>query len=719
MSERTRNMNSTIEIGHYLARLRSQAGINQSELATRLTFSATVVSRVESGERPLSVEELNSFLEAIGTHEAQQFGRTMGRNWRHLSRPPLGHPEEELVWKAERAYARVQELADAPDTAHPFARRLEESLVEIRRVAELVLAEEYRIAFVGDIGVGKSTAICSIAGLEVHDEATRRPRPLLDVGAGGITLCEVQVVEGPAYGLLVEPRSEAELYTEIREFARSFMESTSAGQDEHEDEPGFAGTSREVQRVIRNMSGLTRKREALQDGGRTLNDPITELAASCASVDDLAVTIRANMNLRARTRREIWCPPSAQATPLSWLAELFRQINNGRHPEFSLPRRIEVVLPERILGSATDGVFSVRLIDTRGIDGTAEREDLEAHLGDSRAIVVMCSDFNSAPSASVQTLLERAVSGGFSNVEEQVVVLVLPRPDEAMAVRDDEGFAVDSPAEGYDLKGEQAVNSLASKHLPRVPLEFFNAHEDPPAAVIASLLGLIRRRREAYVAELRTMVCAANSLVENHADEQIRAVQRQAAVQLSTWLEENRTIGALEVPPERSLLRAIRNVPYASSLHASIRRRGEWYNLDYAHQLSFGARVMAVRQIQPKFQDFLAVAKNLRNTPELEAASGLVEQTLRMLESGYNSILQDCQLLGRTIYAEDLARAPELWAECEKEWGRGSGYRDRVHDRHEKWFADRRTHINARVDAMLDSKWQDLLDRISSILETD
>ncbi len=712
-------MNTNVEVGSYLARLRSQAGIRQSELATRLTFSTTLVSRVESGDRDVTGEELHSILDAIGTEEAMRFRETMGRNWQHLPRPPLGHPEEDIVWNAELAFGRVQELANAPDTAHPFARRLEESLAEIRQVAELVLAHEYSIAFVGDIGVGKSTAICRISDLETYDEATRRTQPVLDAGAGGITLCEVQIAEGPGYGLLVEPRSEAELYTEIREFARSFVESSDSRQSDDEEEPGFAGTSREVQRVIRNMSGSTIKRTTLPDGKRTTTDPVRLLAAECTNADDLAVAIRARMNLHNRTRREIWRPDSTNLAPLSWLAEHFSQVNNGRHAEFSLPRRIEVVLPKRILGSATDGVFSIRLIDTRGIDSTAERADLEAHLGDPSAIVVMCSLFNSAPSASVQVLLDRAVRGGFPNIKEQAAVLVLPRPNEAMAVRDDEGFAVESPAEGYELKGEQAANSLASNRLPNVPLQFFNAHEDDPDGLIAFLVGLIKRRRKAYVNELRTVVDAANVLVDNHADEQIRAVQRQAAGQLLTCIEAIQAIGPLAIPPERSLLKAIRQMRYASSLHASIRRRGEWHNLEYAHQLSYGARVMAVEQVQPKLVKFRAVAENLINTPELEAATGLVEQSLRMLESGYESVLRDCELLGRTIYAEEMASDPELWAKCEREWGRGSGYCERVHAHHENWFDNRREQIDARVNAILGSKWQELVERISSILETD
>ena len=82
------------EMGMYLARLRDNAGIKQNELAKKVTWSPAVLSRVESGERAVSSEELNCILEAIGTDEALRFRETAGRDWRELQKPPLGHPDE-------------------------------------------------------------------------------------------------------------------------------------------------------------------------------------------------------------------------------------------------------------------------------------------------------------------------------------------------------------------------------------------------------------------------------------------------------------------------------------------------------------------------------------------------------------------------------------------------------------------------------------------------
>ena len=459
-------MTTSLEIGSYLARLRNKARMTQGDLAKKLTFSAAVVSRMETGERAVRPDELDLILTAIGTEEALASCEIINRDWLNLPRPPLGHPEEPILWEAEEAFQNVKVLRENPTIPHPFASRLDESLTELCNSAGLVSSNEFAIAFVGNIGAGKSTAISRITGLEVKENTAGQPVPVLEVGGGGVTLCEVQIVRGPGYGIFVEPKTEEELYREIREFAGSFMPDSDKTIGENEEEPGFAGTSKELDRTIRNMSSLTIKRTRLPDGTRERFDPILAIAQESADIDDLALAIRAKLTLHKRTRRELWYPELARNEPLYWLAEVFQQVNNGRHPDFSIPNRIEVVVPRPILGPGSEDTLSFRLIDTRGIHDTAEREDLETYFSNPNALVVMCSAFNEAPSPTVQQLLDRAVNGGFSNVENKSAVLVLPRPSEALAVRDDEGFAVDTVADGYELKGEQAANTLKNQHLP-------------------------------------------------------------------------------------------------------------------------------------------------------------------------------------------------------------------------------------------------------------
>ena len=705
---------TNIEIGAYLARLRDKAGLKQNELANRVTWSPAVLSRVESGERALSSEELDSILDAIGTEEALDFKETIERPWEHLPRPQLGHPDEAILWEAEQAIQSINGLSRMPDIPNAFARRLEEAFAELCNTASLISGTEYSVVFVGDIGVGKSTALCRIASLEVKDDTTSLPLTVLDTGAGGITLCEVHIAQGPGYGMVVEPRSEADLYREIREFARSFIPSQNTDNEENTENRDFPGTSEEIGRAIRNMSGLVIPRRT--DRNQERIDPIDALVASCVNPDDLAVAIRAKMNLQKRTRRELWYPEFAGKEPLAWLAEIFRQVNNGRHPEFSLPNRMEVMVPQQTLGAELEESLSIRLVDTKGIDTTAERGDLEAHFNNPNAIVVLCSTFNDAPSSSVKQLLQRAVNGQFPAVETKSAVLVLPHPAQALEMRDSQGFAAESVDEGYLLKSEQAERNLQANGLPCVPIEFFNSREDDPQRLISFLLDQVNRLRKMNRRSLKEMIKGANALVQNHENEQVRAVQQQAATLLKNGLERHRQIASFTRRPEDSLLEAIQSA-HPSSLRASIRRQGEWYNLDYSHQLSYGTRAMTANVVRPKLEAFKELANTLLDTTELQDASDLIQQSLRLLQSDSESLLNRSQLLGRTIYAEYLENDWDLWDTCENE--RGQGYRNRVYMHHKEWFANHQHEIDAQANAVIEIGWQHVIDRVLAILQTD
>ena len=99
-----------LETGRYIAALRDRADLKQNQLAQRVGWSPAVLSRVESGERAVSTDELNRILEEIGTEEAMSFKDTAGRVWRYVERPPLGHPDESILWEAEEVLRGLNKL---------------------------------------------------------------------------------------------------------------------------------------------------------------------------------------------------------------------------------------------------------------------------------------------------------------------------------------------------------------------------------------------------------------------------------------------------------------------------------------------------------------------------------------------------------------------------------------------------------------------------------
>ena len=711
---------TTEQTGSYLAALREEAGFKQNELAAKIGWSAAMLSRIESGERSTSPDELEVILDAIGTRKALGFREILRREWHVLQRPPFGHPDEQLLWDAERALQGISELIENADVIRPaFLYRLSDHEVAIEDTAKLVTRREHSIAFVGDIGVGKTTAICRATGLMVEDAEKVSLIPMLEVGAGGVTVCDVHVATGPEYGIRIEPMGENEIQREVREFA-NFLKSlgeTTQGVDLQDPDPSdFNGTTKELERAIRNMSDLTVKRLRGPDGrwiGTT--DPAKELAESSPDMDTLAMEILVKMNLKARTKRELWYSSSVGVNPMVWLAETFKDINNGRRSEFSIPKRIDVMLPRPILG---EDFLSIRMVDTRGIDRTAQRADIEAHIVDPHTAVVLCSNFNSAPSTSVQQLIERAIAGRLSNhLSEKISVLVLPKHDEALAVKDDAGYPVENREDGYQLKGEQAQMRL-SNIAPDIGIYFFDAVNDGRQEFQAVLLKSVTNLRAKYCEELKELITDANEMVANYENEQVRVVQQQAAQRLNTWLRSAQPAAALTNQLADGFLAELGSA-HPSSLRASVRRQGDWYNFDYPYRLGSLARVMADRALGSKMQDFKAIAKNLLDDPDLEDAHGLVRAADRIMASGAESLRQVAQQWGTQIHSHHMEHDQNLWDESEAEWGQGPGYRARVSNHHEDWFEERVEALRDVAQLHFRRVWNQTRDRLEKLLEVD
>ena len=634
-----------------------------------------------------------------------------GREWELLPEPHFGHPDEELLWKAEESLRGISDLSDKEDIKPAFAHRLNENEREIKNAAELVRRTEYALAFIGDIGIGKTTAICRVADLFVQKANKTDPDPVLEVGAGGITVCDVHIAQGPNYGIRVEPRTEEEIRREVREFVNILTAPKEAHQENDDNQDDYSGPTKELVRAIRNMSGLTTRRTRI-DGKRVSRDPAKELVQKFDDADKSVLEILDKMTIKNRTRREMWHSPISGKEPLVWLSEIFGEINNGRHSEFSIPKRLDIIVPEQILG---ENALSIRLIDTKGIDDTAERADIEAHFGEPYTVVVLCSRFNDAPATSVQQLIERADEGQLTNnLKVKSAVLVLPKHDEALAVKDDQGYPVESREDGYELKGDQADMRLMNKFpdINRPNFYFFDAFNDDTQNFSDALLELVYGLRRKY--SIEEIINDANNMVLNYENEQVKAVQQQVAAQLKAWVKTNQQVSPSAEQVAKGFLRQMR-VPYASSVRASIRREGDWHNLHYPYELGYQARSMATRTLNATLVDFHAVTKNLLANSELEDAYGLVREATRIIESGAETLRRKSQLWGNSLH-DDMKHDFD-WDECEGEWGGGSGYRNRVIDRHRRWFGGYAETDQANIQRLFDAEWKETLKRLKSILE--
>ena len=424
------------------------------------------------------------------------------------------------------------------------------------------------------------------------------------------------------------------------------------------------------------MADLVEKRK--EEGGRKIRwDPAKELAIKHSEITDLITQILTRMNLPDRTRRDVWYPQDSTQSPMNWLQQIFSDVNNGRHIEFTLPAIIEIMLPDPVFSS---NELPLKLIDTKGIDQTAEREDLECHFDDPHTLVVLCTRFNDSPDIATQTLLQRAKEVGARNLVAKTVLLVLPRPEEALAVKYDSGSAVEDEQEGYEIKKDQIDLRLNGLGLKDLSIFFFNAKENASELIRNDLLAKIKEYRQQYCNQIAKLNTVVDYLFNNKENETIRLIFEQVRQRLATWIDKNREIEIRELPIYASLVKAIGDTRYASTVRASVRRYGHWENLDYYHHLAFGTRRIAVQMIGNKIHEFKIIVQNLVDDSELSKAKDFLNSVMENLDANVDTAYRILQLAGREAFKRELELDSSLWRKCEERWGAGSGYRNDIRD---------------------------------------
>lgn len=692
-------------IGATVAKIRQAAKLTQAEIAKRARMSPATISRIENGYSTL--DDMGGILDAINTEEARKCKTFLSHKWQHLERPPFHHPDREHLLLAEQLLEETQQLKS--DASASFEKQIVIYEDEIKDAARFLIDESHDIAFVGEIGVGKTTAICSLANLRLREEKRFIRQMILESGAGGTTICEVQIIRGPQYGMKVEPRTETDLFQDVADFSEFLVMKR---ENTDQDVNSVVGINRELERAIRNMAGISVTRRE-RDGKQYRHDPARELAQKMSNAADLKYDILKKMNLGSRNNPTVWYSNMLNDSPLKWLRSIYTKVNNGRHPDFSVPNKIQVMLPEPILNHE---YLQLQIIDTKGIDRTSEREDIGRHFDNPRNLVVLCSKFMSAPDQIVQTLLQRAQNVGVRDVAGRTLILVLAKEGEAAEMKDHDGSLAIDEEDGYAMKREQVETALVPLGLTQIHVEFFNAKSDKDEATRCQVVRLVERIRERKAERIKQLSKIVDRLKSNREEEETKTILTSAMRRVVIWLSKHADIGGISDKLHGQLILTIRSA-HPRSVWASTRRRGKWANLDYYYQIGRGARTVAAKYIQSRVTALDSVIQNLVEDEEYSQAHDFLKEILSYVTRDVTGLLQNIELRGRTEYVESLGNDLGFWARCEECWGLGAGYRDDVASHSGEWF-NRDTAMGTQKEIIsgIVSDWKKLLCRLRELI---
>lgn len=681
-----------------LRRAREEAGLKQNDVAVRLDVSGSVISRLE---KAAITDEMMArrYLKALQTDVGSAIIEYYERDWRVTDRPSFYHPDREHLWAAEMALQQLDRFSKSTDYDPlldiPFAKIRSGLEGSVAFVAKL----DHVISWIGSVGVGKTTALSLLTNLVIEGKDGTRA-PVFPATGGRTTISEVVVRAAPAYGIAVEPMSE--------DSVRLLVGDLVGGLAKNE-----GGISTELERAIRNMADLKKKTKDEARGGPV--DPIRDLLEQKAkATDDVVEEVIRRMNLGERTETQLILSESTE-NGLKWLSENITKINYGQHVRFSLPERVTVFVPQSSLRKMR---YEVTFVDTKGIHGTTLREDLRGHLDDSRTLSILCCMFNDAPSGEILKLLGELRSLGSDALERQrVIILILPRGDEAMKIVDDSGEQPENFSEGYAIRESQVLDTLRKEGLPEIPVLFFNSMADSPAAVWDGLSKRLDTLRQRQVDRLQRFVDVSADLVTNADAARIEQARAAIAEEVGNMREAYDKLRPLVRPAHQTLIQELEK-GHASSIAAAVNRRGDWTNFSVHHMIGLGVRMDANRRTSDVFTKMdgrlEGLSQKFFNLPEIVAILDVLREDL---EEWRQEFLAQAATIGRVVFKPYIDAASDLWRDLRSYWGQGPGYRARVVADLATWFEETEELADARkrVETRLKDAWRGLiLDRLTA-----
>jgi transcriptional regulator with XRE-family HTH domain len=685
------------EIGGMLAKVRSEANLTQREVADRMGVSQTRVSRLETGEGEDG--DVDGYLGAVGSPGAASLRDLLKVEWRNLPPPALHHPDIETLIEVERGLARVRAFLDDGQVPTVLSGQAELLVQRLEAAARYLLALDHDVVYVGEIGVGKTTAACRQAGLVVDAATAADLRGIiLDTGGGRTTLCDARVETGEHFAVTVEPLPDEEIYKLVAEVCRGVFEKRSG--EASAATPEFAPPE-EVERALRNMARLPRP-PRLRRGGPVLPDPAAKLAGNYQKVEDFTAEVAARLSLWRRSRRMIEFDGIDPKAGRQWLKSNFTAINRGLHPEFSLPARIIVTVPFSLM---PDERFAISILDTRGVDGTAIRPDILADLKDERAVTLLCSKWGSAPDPSAQALLTHVIeTNADRSLLGRVAIVAIARSGDALSMRHDSG---ESPAEvedGYDIKLGNVEDALQKIGIMGVDSIAFDASSDDPAELTNFLLKKIASIRKVEADAARATIAAIDRMIANREEAQAIAALEKVGATLARFATRHDTLPRARRAPHERLLAAVVSI-HARTLWAATRRAGQFWNFNVFQYLGDGAAAEAKVRSAKVIAGLTEIIESQRGDPELASTHDMLAQILANGEKWEADFVNAARHHAVAIYSEPLGRDQGVWDACEAPYGTGrGGYRDGVAARLREWFEEN-VGLREELDRRVNRAW--------------
>lgn len=325
--------------------------------------------------------------------------------------------------------SKISKLEKISIPNHIIFKNLQSKIETLTEIEEILNFDKYKIAFIGTVGLGKTTAICHLFNLigefSVTDtsndkkKTVQKIQELLSTGSGRTTICEVIIKAQEKTYIEIEPYSTENMEKLIIDFCDSFSDDVETSSGE--------GIPREIETAIRNVVDFKYEYKTTSDGTKKqIRIDRAKEAHDTLGLEDFKKLAISNAELMQRNKTKIIFEGGDEK---AWIKDTFKQINQSELKEFSIPEKIYICVSKNIL-SGSDLYQFDSVIDTKGIDEVAIRRDLEEYINKKDTICLFTTAFNSAPETNILELMKFYLQQKSKDLHQKFSVFVLPKKEE-------------------------------------------------------------------------------------------------------------------------------------------------------------------------------------------------------------------------------------------------------------------------------------------------
>ena len=336
----------------------------------------------------------------------------------------------------------------------------ENALSRIEMIQKVCQVDKYNLFFNGQVGVGKTTAISHLTGL-IDGTCLKEGKkigeiPLLTVGSGRTTVCEMKIIPTKEQSkIIISKMEKGEFDKYVDEFCCTLLEESG-----EQDSP----ISIEVRRFICNMAQFPKANGHASKNKEDIEKYVLGTGVSGDAIEkdlknSLLEAVKRKIDYENRNQTEVLF---TEGKIEDWLKETLSDINHGKLPDIPFAKEISIYINREDIDLDIPE-YIASIIDTRGMEaGSGIREDLVRQIEKETSISVMCDEVPAfGGNSDMLTLLKHTLDGSGKDLYHRIFLLGLEKNAQLEDVNDADG----SREKGMEIKKGEAIEKLREKDI--------------------------------------------------------------------------------------------------------------------------------------------------------------------------------------------------------------------------------------------------------------